>query len=69
MTALLVLSGVILVLLGAVVVVVTAMSYAVGTTRTVGLLLGGIPFLAGLSLLGIAVTRMIDARSYRGPHS
>ncbi|MBW3547798.1 MAG: hypothetical protein KY452_06660 [Actinobacteria bacterium] len=67
MTAVLVLGGTILVLLGAAVVVVTVMSYAVGTEFNLGLLLGGLPFLAGLSLIGVSVTRMIERRSYSGP--
>lgn len=67
MTALLVVTGAILVLLGAVVVVVTVMSMAVGATLTMGLLLGGVPFLTGLSLIGVAVTRTIERRSYSGP--
>lgn len=67
MPALLVVIGAILVLFGAVVVVVTVMSMAVGATLTMGLLLGGLPFLAGLSLIGVAVTRTLERRSYNGP--
>lgn len=66
-TALLVVSGAILLLLGAVVVVVTVMSMAVGATLTISLLLGGLPFLTGLSLIGVVVTRTIERRSYSGP--